>query len=665
MAKQDTKIINETKALALDMINNAGSGHPGIAIDIAPLLYTLYNKIMHINPKESNWINRDRLVLSSGHGSSILYSSLHVSGYDLSLEDLKSFRKINSKTPGHPEVDKTPGVDVSTGLLGSGAGNAVGIALAERYYRNLVLESKPKSKLINFNTYCICGEGDLMEGASYEAFSFAGAQKLSKLTVFYIKNKMSSDGETDFTFNEDIIDRFESMHFNVVEAKRNSVEGIVEAIGLSKKSKKPSLIIIDTLIGKDLLGEGSSKVHGGVIDKDDLLQFKTKLKVSQEAFNLSDDIAINKKLNEIRCDKIYKTWLKEYEEVVHDKSQKVIDILEYMKNPEIKLNFEKVDFKFGDDYAEELRISNHKILNLIATKNKFFLGGSADLQNSCKTYLKKTGYNTYLTPLDRNIAFGVREEAMGNILNGMALCSLNVFGSTMLAFSDHAKPAIRMSAMMNLPVNYIFTHDSISIGYDGPTHEPVEQLATLRMIPNLFSFRPADINEVIGSWDFILKNKYASSLVLSKEKLPKLENTNHKYVKYGAYMVRKEKGKLDGIIISSGEDLHLALEVASKLSLNNKEFRVVSMPSMELFLKQHPKYEAQLLPKETQTFVIEASNPLIWSRFATSEKHIFGVESFGKSGSSEDVKNAFGFNCDKIYLKIMSNLEINDELEFL
>ncbi len=666
MTKFDNTIINEGKILALDMITLAQSGHPGIAIDIADILYVLYGKILNININDPKWINRDRVILSAGHGSSILYANLFMAGYKIDIEDLKTFRQIDSKATGHPEVRKMPGVDATTGALGGGIGIAVGMALAERYYRKLIQKEKKNCKLIDYYTYVICGDGDLMEGISYEALSFAGTQKLNKLIVIYNSNNMTIDGQTDNVFNENIADRFEAMHFNVIEIKSSNASNLEEAIKSAKKNRKPTVIIVKKNIGKGSLLEGTKQVHSGALTEKDIKQFKAKYNKTNKLFDINDSLIneYRKKVAE-RTSKSYLKWFNEYDEILYSKNEKILNIIKYIKEPTLNIDLENIDFKIEKDYEDELRNSNQQIMNFIASKNNYFIGGSADLSTSTKTYIKNSGFNTSLTPLEKNISFGVREHAMGHILNGMALCNLKVFGSTFLTFSDYLRPAIRASAMMNLPVTYIFTHDNVFVGEDGATHQPVEQLASLTLIPQLFVFRPCDIDEVIGSWSIILKKALPSVLIISKEKLIQQKNSNSKYVKYGAYMIRKEKDDLNAIIISTGSEVSLAIEVAKELSKEGIEIRVVSMPCMKLFELQNPKYEELLLPKDVPTFVIEASSSYLWYKYVKNKDYIFGINNFGKSGKASDLKSEYGFTADKIKTKIKKMVSTVDSTEFL
>ena len=667
MSKLDIETINSIKVLALDMIDKAGSGHPGIVLGAAPIIYALYKDHLKAIPSNSNWINRDRFVLSAGHGSALLYSLLYHAGYDIDIEELKHFRELNSLTPGHPEYRVTPGVDASTGPLGEGIGMAVGMALAERYLRTISNIEKKNSNLIDYYTYCLCGDGDLMEGVSYEALSFASAQNLNKLIILYDCNHVSLDSDTTNTFTEDIEIRFEALNFNILNVKNgNDYSEISKAIKQAKKSNRPTIIICNTTIGKDSLLEGTNKVHGKPLSKEDLNSIKTKYKITNESFTVSQEV-LNYFQNTIntRVGEAYKKWEEEYISIKESDNIGLHSLINLLERNTFVIDFDDTKFKISDEYNEELRESNHKIMNFISPKNPFFLGGSADLSSSCKTNLDKSSIQSEDNPVGKNIYFGVREHAMGAILNGMALSNLKVFGSTFLSFSDYQKPAIRMSALMNLPVTYIFTHDSVYVGPDGPTHEPVEQLTMLRTIPNFITFRPADINEIMGSWEYILKNNCPTALVISKEKRSKNKNTNAKFVKYGAYMIRKEKYHLDGIIIATGSEVEMAMDISKELFTMGIDTRVVSMPSMELFLKQNPKYEEQLLPKDVPTFVIEAGSSIIWNRFATKPEYIFGVNRFGMSGKTDEVIRYLKIDKNTILEKIANYLEKNVNIDII
>ncbi len=667
MGKLDNAAINSIKVLALDMIDKAGSGHPGIVLGAAPIMYALYKDHLNVVPSNHNWINRDRFVMSAGHGSALLYSTIFHMGYNIDIEELKHFRELNSLTPGHPEYRVTPGVDATTGPLGQGIGMAVGMALAERYLRSIVKAEDNDSNLIDYYTYCLCSDGDLMEGVSYEALSFASSQKLNKLILLYDANEVSLDSKTDITFNEDIDDRFNALGFNVIHVDDGGdYLAVSKAIKKAKKSDKPSIVVCHTIIGEGSSLEGTNSVHGKPLAKEDLSNIKNNLKITNGAFNISEEI-LNYVQNAInsRVGKKYLAWQEEYNEIKQSEKTGLISLINLLERNAFIIDFDDTKFKISDEYSEEIRVSNHKIMNFISPKSPFFLGGSADLSSSCKTNLDKSTIQSDKNPLGKNIYFGVREHAMGAILNGMALSNLKVFGSSFLTFSDYQKPAIRLSAMMNLPVTYIFTHDSIYVGKDGPTHEPIEQLTMLRTIPNFITFRPADINEVIGSWEYILKNNCATALVLSKEKRSKNINTNAKFVKYGAYMIRKEKYRLDGVIIATGSEVEMATEIARDLFKAGIDLRVVSMPSMELFLKQNPKYEEQLLPKDVPTFVIEAGASIIWNRFASMPEYIFGINRFGMSGSGEEVTKYLKFDKTTILEKIAKTLKKDNIIDII
>lgn len=650
MKVNDKVCVNSLKMLAIDMIDNAKSGHPGIALGAANILYALYAKTLMINPHDPNWFNRDRFVLSAGHGSALLYATLYMSGYDLNISDLKSFRKINSLTPGHPEHGVTPGVEVSTGPLGQGVANAVGIALAERYYESMCTKYNQGESLIDYYTYVLCGDGDLMEGVSYEALSFAGTQELNKLIVLYDANNISLDGPIKSTFTESVIDRMMDMGFNV-QVINSDVDDIEKAIKKAKKSKKPSFIYISSIIGEGSKYQDTNTVHGKPLDSDDILNLRSSFELSTEPFVLSAEVLEywHKKITD-RCEEVYNKWNKD--KIAFSNANKNIKMLfKNIESSELNIDFDLSNFSVSDDYEEELRESNQKIMNIIARKSPFFLGGAADVASSTKTIIFNEEVMSPAEPLNRNIAFGVREHAMGAILNGMALCNLHVFGSTFFVFSDYLKPAIRMSALQNLPVNYVFTHDSILVGQDGPTHEPVEQLIGLRSIPNLNVLRPADINEVLGTWDVALKTKSPNAIVIARGNLPKLKGTNPELVKHGAYMVKKERKHLDAILVASGSELSQVLRISDELDCVGINTRVVSMVSQELFDKESSDYKKQLLPNDTLIICVELSTPNNYYKY-TAPKYVIGIDSFGYSGTSKEVSEKMLVNYDTLKSRI-------------
>lgn len=627
----DERIINNIKSLGIDMIEKAGSGHPGIVLSAAPLIYTVYANYLNINKDDQNWMNRDRFVLSAGHGSALLYATLYMAGY-LSLDDLKKFRQIGSITSGHPEYGVTPGVEMSTGPLGQGFASAVGMAMAEKH-----LEAK-YPKLFNYKVYVICGDGDLMEGISYEASSLAGTLKLNNLIVLYDSNSICLDGETDKTFNDDVPLRFKSLGWNVIEVD-SDYKKIDKALGDAQDSDKPVLIKVKTVIGEGSYLEGTNKVHGSPLAEDDYKQLKEKLGFATP-FEVDMDA---KKYFE---DKISSRTTVKYNEFLDNYEKYADKDLEYFKHGRVSYSIDKSDFEALD--VQSTRDSSGMVLNHLASQIPSLFGGSADLSSSTKTYLKDMGDFSYLNYFGRNIWFGVREHAMGAILNGLALSGFRSFGSTFFAFSDYVKPAMRLSAFMDLPVTYIFTHDSINIGMDGPTHQPIEQLAALRSMPNMTVYRPADLNEVIGAYENILDRKKPSALVLARMATPNLKKTDANLVSRGAYTVLKEKGELKAILIATGTEVSLAMDVASKLGAG---IRVVSMPSMELFEEQSDDYKNEVLPK-AQTFFIEAGSSYGLRKYVSDDEHLITIDRFGASGSTDDVLDCMDFSLEKVYERI-------------
>lgn len=643
----DEKIISAIKALSIAEISKAKSGHPGIVLGAAPILYTLYSKHMMIDINDDKWINRDRFIMSAGHGSALLYATLYMSGFNLSIKDLKNFRQIDSNTPGHPETGITPGVDCSTGPLGQGIATAVGIAAAERYL------SEKFNKLLDYKTYVLCGEGDLMEGISYEACSLAGNLKLGNLIVLYDSNNVTLDGDAKKSFDEDILKRFDAMgwHTDMVADGNNPILIDMAISKAKRRTDKPSFIEIKTIIGRDSLLQGTNKVHGSPLTKEDVRQLKDKLKLDNDLFsnisNLRKEMANFIRIRVTHDKKKWDTKYNAYLNSCDDETKRFLESLREDKRYDITRLFKEKTFE--DD---GLRNINGIIMNEIANNYPAFLGGSADLSSSTKTYLNKFGDFSSTNYAGKNFWFGVREHAMGAFINGLALSGLRPFCSTFLAFSDYLKPSIRMASLMNLPSTFIFTHDSVMIGEDGPTHQPIEQLPMLRSIPNHYVYRPCDANEIIGSWQTILNNDKPSSIILSRSKCKNLDVTDPLSVKKGAYIIRKEKKKLFGIIIATGSEVSLALDIAERLSNKGMEIRVVSMPCMELFEEQPNNYKEEILPIGYKTFVIERSSKFGWHKYVYNDKYIMGLDSFGYSGKSEDVLKKLKLDDESIYKRI-------------
>lgn len=651
----DIKIINQIRALGIDMINEAGTGHPGITLGAAPILYSLYAKHIRINPMNPNYYNRDRFIMSAGHGSALLYATLYMAGFDLEIDDLKSFRKINSKTPGHPELGVTPGVDMTTGPLGQGIATAVGFAMAEAKLREKY--NKHSKNLIDFNTYVLCSDGDLMEGVSYEALSLAGLNKLNKLIILYDSNDITLDGSKDLSFKEDIQMRFEAIGFNYIKVlDGEDYNAISKAIDDAKKSTdKPTIIEVKTTIGKYSAYEGTNKIHGSKLSEEDTTNIKEKLKVRDITFNVSSDTIEDFQylINE-RCQNVEEEFNKKVENLPED----IKGELKFLMGNDKAIPFKELQYNEPEDSIESPRNTSSKILNSIVKDNPYMLGGSADLFASNKTYIEDGGNYSSKNYLGTNIYFGVREHAMGSILNGLALCGFRVYGSTFLAFSTYLFPAIRMAAMLNLPIIYIFTHDSISLGEDGTTHMPIEQLTQLRAIPNVEVYRPADANEVIGTYKTVLrKSKGVSVICLSKTDLPILENAKANEIQNGAYVLKDSNRKMDGIIISTGEEVHSALEVAKRLEIKGIDVRVVSMPCMEKYLAMNDEYKEEILPVGVRKIVIEAGISMPWNRIVFNDKYLITLDKFGLSGSREDVYKKFGFDVDSLEEKVENLLK--------
>lgn len=648
--KIEEKIIGEIKSLGLDMIEEAGSGHPGIVLGAAPILYTLYLNHLRFDASNPNFYNRDRFIMSAGHGSSLLYSILYFAGYDLSLDDLKAFRRLNSKTPGHPEYKKTPGVEMTTGPLGQGFATAVGYAIAEKHTEALI---NKKEKVIDYNIYCLCGDGDLMEGVSYEAASLAGSLKLDNLIVLYDSNKTTMDGKIDNVFDEDITKRFESMNWTVLTTS-DEPQDIDDAIIKAKEADKPTIIQVTTTIGKDSSLAGSNKSHSGCFDKEEMSKIKTTLGVRDIPFTISNE-AVEEFRSYIK--ERNKDLVTNFDKIKETLDEEEMSILNKLINPDKSIKLTTLDYTKPDDNEELLRISAKKVLNSYSLISPLIIGGNADTSSSTKIYLNELTPFTKDNYIGRNINFGVREHAMASIANGLALAGYRPFVSTFLSFSDYLKPALRLTALMDLPVTYIFTHDSISIGQDGPTHQPVEQLVSLRAIPNMEVFRPADSNEVIGSFKTIYENNSPSSLIIGRDSIKILESTSISATSKGGYIVHNEERKLDGVIIATGEEVTLALEVMQLLKEKGYDLRVVSMPSIERYNNLTKEEKEELLPLGVKKFVIEKGSSYSWYSFVYKDSYLFTLDKFGASGKTEEVNSFYGFTKEEISLKIEALLK--------
>lgn len=642
----ETKIIDQIRCLGIDMIDNAKSGHPGIVLGAAPIIYTLYAHHLNFDRNHPEYFNRDRFVMSAGHGSALLYATLHMAGFDISLEDLKNFRQIDSITPGHPEYGVTPGVDCTTGPLGQGIATAVGMAMAEANLRTRYKD------VIDYYTYVLCGDGDLMEGISYEAASLAGTLKLNKLIVLYDSNNVCLDGKTSDSFTDNVSMRFVSQGWNAITVEDGTnIDLISKAIETAKKSTdRPTIIEIKTTIGKYSNLEGTNKVHGSPLKKEDITNIKGKLGFRDIPFAVSQNSMDEMQaLIDSRCLNLNDQFLEKVESLDENIKEELYYFMGNNKSIDIKDFF----YDLPEDRKESPRDSSSKVLNAIVKDCPFFLGGSADLFGANKTYINDGGNFSRDNYLGKNIYFGVREHAMGAIMNGLALCGFRSYGSTFLSFSDYLKPAMRLTAMMNLSNIFIFTHDSIGVGEDGPTHQPIEQLLMLRSLPNLDVFRPADTNEVLGTYRTILKKEAGpSAIALARNSLPILEETKASEVEKGGYIALDTIDKPKGIVITCGEELHAVLEAAKNLKTKGVNIRVVSMPNLERFLAQSDEYKEEILPVEVRKIVVEASSSFSWNRLVYNSKYLITLDQFGSSGPSSDVYKKYGFDALSLEEKI-------------
>lgn len=641
----DKKLIDNLRGLSIDIIAQAKSGHPGIALGAAPIIATLYNNHLKFMKDDDKWINRDRFVLSAGHGSSLLYSTLYMAGFPIELNDLESFRQFGSITPGHPEYGVTKGVDISTGPLGQGIASSVGIAIGEAYLSNYFGKD-----IIDYYTYVLCGDGDLMEGVSYEALSLAGKLSLNKLIVLYDSNNITLDGELSNTSIENTKLRFESINWNYILVNDGEdTNSINDAILKAKNSDKPTIIEVKTTIGKFSKYQGTAKVHGSPLDSEDIKNIKEKLALRDIPFSVSSE-AVNNFRNCIteRNDALYNTWKDNVEKLDSEKKEELNNLI----NNKEPLKIKDIYYEIPEDGYEATRVSSGKILNSIAENYPFIMGGSADVASSTHVKINNEDAFSNSTPNNRNINFGIREHAMACIANGLALTGITPFVSTFFSFSDYLKPALRMSALMDLPVIYIFTHDSITVGEDGPTHQPVEQLIMLRSIPNVDVYRPYDANETLGAYKTILELRRPSCLILSRNKVELSPYTKVNEVKKGAYILEEEHGELEAILISDGEELKLAHEVYKTLTERGISVRLVSMPSTSLFERQTKKYQESIIPPDKEIFVIELSSSYSWYKYTNNKEHLFTVDTFGASGNRKDLLEHYGFNSEKIADKI-------------
>ena len=646
----DQLAVNTIRSLSMDMIQKANSGHPGLPMGAAPMAYVLWNHFLTVNPKTGrSWSNRDRFVLSAGHGSALLYSLLHLSGYDVSMEEIKNFRQFGSKTPGHPEVNHTDGVEATTGPLGQGIANAVGMAMAEAHLA--AKYNRPDFDIVDHYTFALCGDGDLMEGVSQEAASLAGHLKLGKLVLLYDSNDISLDGPTSMAFTEDVKARFEAYGWqHLLVEDGNDLAAIATAIEAAKaETAKPTIIEVKTIIGFGAKNEGTSAVHGAPLGDEGVTYAKEAYGYDYPAFTVPQEVAerfatgLQARGEQTEADwhTLFAKYEAEYPELAAD-YQAAFELAPV----EVELGGHDV----GQSSAS--RVTSQAAIQQISEQVSYFWGGSADLSASNNTMVKA---ETDFQPdhyNGRNIWFGVREFAMAAAMNGIALHGgSRVYGGTFFVFSNYLLPAVRMAALQELPTVYVMTHDSVAVGEDGPTHEPIEQLASVRAMPNLNVIRPADGNEVNAAWKRALREtKRPTMLVLTRQNLPVLEGTAElaeEGLNKGAYVLSEAKGDLDGIIIATGSEVKLALDTQAALAEDGIHVRVVSMPSQNLFDAQSAEYKESVLPSAvTKRLAIEAASSYGWERYTGLNGATLTIDTWGMSAPGHKIFEAYGFTVE-------------------
>ena len=622
--------------LAADMVQKANSGHPGAPMGLADIATVLSNHL-NLNPANEKWLNRDRLVFSGGHATGLVYSLLHLWGFDVSVNDMKNFRQTNSKTPGHPEYGHTHGVEITTGPLGQGIANAVGFSMASKYAQNTLGKD-----VINHKVYCLCGDGDLQEGISYEACATAGHLNLDNLVIIYDSNSITIEGDTSIAWSENVKKRFQAIDFEVIEIDGHNFEQIDKALVAAKQADKPVLIIAKTAIAKgSATMEGSHHSHGAPLGDDDIKASKQKAGFDpEESFFVPAEV-------KGAFDKLIAGSVSE-NEWNDSLSDEVKAKIEELQNP----NFDSVVYpEFEEDTSVATRDSNGKILNAIANAVPGFLGGSADLGPSNKTTLKDMG----AFPQGRNIHFGIKEHAMAAMTNAMNLYGLyRVFSATFFVFSDYLKPSARIAALANIPQHFIWTHDSIGVGEDGPTHQPIEHLSQFRALPNFYTFRPADATENVDCWKQALKMSAPTAFVCSRQGLRVLKDEKaYGEVSNGGYLLKK-RDNANITIMASGSEVMLALQTACTLEDEGIYANIVSVPCFDLLVEQDKSYVEQIIDPNTKVYAVEAARGLEYYKFADE---VYGMDTFGASGPANDLFDEFGFTIDKLKAKIVEDFK--------
>lgn len=647
------------RSLGIDMINKANSGHPGMVLGSAPALYTLFTKELTVDPRHSKWFNRDRFVLASGHASALLYSLLHLSGFDLNMEDLKQFRQWGSRTPGHPEVGVTDGVDASSGPLGQGIPTAVGMAMAEQYLSTRY--NREGFEIFNHYTYVLCGDGDMQEGVTYEAASLAGHLSLGKLIVLYDANKVTLDGPLDQSFSENVAKRFDAQGWQIINVDDgNDTDAIFKAIKRAKKQLyKPTLIIMNTTIGFGSKNQGTNKVHGAPLGVEDGAYAKASYGYEHEDFYVPEEVYDDFKGSLGRRGRLaynkHNRLLKAYKEEYPETYVEMMHAL----NDDYDINYDEALPTYNVGHSDATRNTSNEVINAIAKVYPTFLSGAADLASSTKTNI--AGETAFMPGNydGRNLCFGIREFAMVTIMNGMILHGgLRVASGGFLAFSDYFKGGVRMSALMGLPIILPLSHDSIAVGEDGPTHQPIEQIAMLRSIVNMQVLHPCDANETVAAWRLAMETKTSpSAIILTRQNVTNLDSTSYEGVRKGAYIVGKEKEKLDVILLASGSEVGLAMEAKEALYQKGVDARVVSVPCASLFDKQSKEYQESVLPLDCRKRVsIEMATSFGWHKYVGLDGKCISVEKYGASAPANKVIAEYGFTVENVVNEVLEIL---------
>lgn len=657
----DEVIINTIRFLSLDQIERAKSGHPGMPLGAAHIAHMIFSRFLKFNPKNPKWIDRDRFVLSAGHASAMLYATLFVNGYDITLDDLKGFRQLNSKTPGHPESWLTPGVETTTGPLGQGLGNSVGMAIAEKYLSSYF--NRKGFNIIDHYTYVLCSDGDLMEGVSSEVGALAGHLKLNKLIVIWDNNRVSIDGPTSLAWSENVVERFEAFGWYVQNVEDGyDLEALEKALKRAREeTSKPSFIAVRTHLAYGTPMQDDCRAHGAPLGKEIVMEVKKRAGWPLEEFYVPEEVWEYRRRKIEEGERKEAEWRRLFEKY-RENYPELADLLIRAFNRDWGTEYKKHLPTFSKDEELATRQANYKVVNAIAKHLPLMIGGSADLAESTGTYLHDYGSFQADNPLGRFIHYGVREHAMGAIMNGMAYHGgILPYGGTFLVFSDYMRPPIRLAAMAKLQVIYVFTHDSVWIGEDGPTHQPVEQLSSLRLIPNMWVIRPCDANEVAVAWDMAISRKDGpTAIILTRQKVPTLDRSIYPpadSIRKGAYILADAKdGEPDLLIMASGSEVHTALGAKKILEDRGLKVRVVNMASFEVFELQNEEYKLSTIPRHIKRRVaIEAGVGLCWYKYVGEDGLVISIERFGKSAPYKDLMKDFGFTPEAVAEKIIKH----------